>query len=104
MKERGHCFHKKLGVWEKNVVVFYGKPLFYGKPTDQNYGEQNRATVILGDIASHTEVPQFTIQAISEHSEQIKLSSGEVILWDICPSSQPWLLLENFESLKQPVK
>lgn len=43
------------------------------------------------------------MQAISEHSEKIKLSSGEVILWDICPSSQPWLLLENFESLKQPV-
>lgn len=97
MKERGHCFHSKLGIWGKNVVFFYGKP------TDQNYREQNRATIILADISSPTEVPQFTMQAISEHSEQIKLSSGEVILWDICPSSQPRLLLENFESLKQPV-
>lgn len=59
--------------------------------------------MILADIPSHTEVPQFTMQAISEHSEQIKLSSGEVILWDICPCSQPWPLLENSEYLKQPV-
>lgn len=97
MKERGQYFHKKLRVWEKNEVLFYGKPI------DQNYREQNRATVILADMPSHTEVPQLTIQAISEHGEQIKLPSGEVILWDICPSSQPWLLLEDFKSLKQPV-
>lgn len=67
MKERGQCFHRKL---EKNVILFYGKPI------DQNYGEQTGATIILADIPSRAEVPQFTMQEISEHSEQIKLSCG----------------------------
>lgn len=63
MKKRSHCLHRKLGVWERNRVLFYGKPI------DQNYREQNRATIILAGMPSYTEVPQFTMQAISEHSE-----------------------------------
>lgn len=37
--------------------------------------KKNPAVIILVDIPSYTKAPQFTVQEISENSEQVKLSS-----------------------------
>lgn len=74
MKEMGHPSHKKPGALGRKLRILEN-PVSKIMETKQSY-----CYFSWNQSLSHKGAPQFTVQEISEQSEQVKLFSWEVIL------------------------